>query len=193
MDLGLASELAPSTVTAATRPPPFFGRAAAMGGTPLYLAPERKRLLLLNSCQGESSSSSSSDDAAAAATDVVTAPHDVGSWEWDGPSPASDVYALGVVTAETFGRFATAMERAATLEAIKREAAAAPGGTHRSVSATEHGSRTPRPAASPPRLASHEADALVCAMLAPLPGKRPQVEAVEETAALLAHAANTGG
>ena len=93
------------------------GFIAQAGGTPLYMAPERRRhsLLMLQQQQDEEQESSGSGKQACIKKDAVAAQVV--------PGPPSDVYSLGVVTAETFGGFSTAMERVTVLEQMKREAA----------------------------------------------------------------------
>ena len=105
-------------------------------GTPLYLAPERRRVLLCpDGSQGESDGT---------------------------PSPAGDIYSLGVVTAEVFGAFTTVMERAAVIDGLKREAAASAGGS--SCGATETRRR---------RLPNADAEELAVEMLTVRPSARP--------------------
>ena len=79
------------------------------------------------------------------------------------PGPPSDVYSLGVVTAETFGGFSTAMERVTVLEQMKREAASSDSS---SSSSEEKGS-----------------DRLVRGMLAVRPEARPTLSDVRREAA----------
>ena len=140
-DMGLASRW-PLT---ATHPPLSTHHLAA--GTPLYLAPERRRVLL--SPEEEEEGDDVSMDA----------------------SPPCDIYSLGVVTAEVFGAFATAMERATVLDGLKREAAAA---------AAPPREDTVRVRAQ--RIPTRAAEALALRMLATRPSARPRPEAVARQA-----------
>ena len=88
------------------------------------------------------------------------------------PGPPSDVYSLGVVTAETFGGFSTAMERVTVLEQMKREAASSDSS---SSSSEEKGS-----------------DRLVRGMLAVRPEARPTLSEVRREAADV-YSARDGG
>ena len=78
--------------------------------------------------------------------------------------PLSDVYSLGVCTAEIHGGFRTAMERAKTLTALKKEAAAGEDA---------HGATC---------IFVHDARALVMEMLAAQPEGRPDAASVEGAA-----------
>ena len=133
------------------------GFIAQAGGTPLYMAPERRRhsLLMLQQQQGEEQESSGSGKQACIKKDAVAAQVV--------PGPPSDVYSLGVVTAETFGGFSTAMERVTVLEQMKREAASSDSS---SSSSEEKGS-----------------DRLVRGMLAVRPEARPTLSEVRREAA----------
>ena len=91
-------------------------------------------------------------------------------------SPMSDVYSLGVLTAEVHGRFRTAMERAVVLGAVKREAAAEASADGE---ASAEGGGTRHTAA---RLACEAADSIVRAMLAVRPSERPSAAVVERAA-----------
>merc|ERR550514_1331537 len=97
-DLGLASAWPRARVASAAAAQPWDATRGA--GTPPYMAPELSRChVLLRSADEQSLSNGSCREDESAGE----------------PSPASDVFSLGVVLAETFGGFRTAMERAATL------------------------------------------------------------------------------
>ena len=147
-------------------------RLRPTGGTPVYMSPERlnkeRRLPLLVSTPRLEGGSMPGSPRPSSQSHVGDA--------WcDGPgcaqAPSSDVYSLGVVCAETFGQFGTAMERAVVLEQLKRDC-------HRrgftiTCKDDAHSAR---------RLANPDADALVREMLAEVSDERPTAIAVEVAA-----------
>jgi len=138
------------------------------GGTPFYLAPERT--------QGGGSAATSRS--ATLLTEGGASAFGPSHPSAVSPlSPASDVYSLGVCVAEMHGGFATAMERAAVVGALKKAA----GETTDGKAAGGGARRT-----SQPMLSSLEAEELALSMLAPHPTARPMTADVERTAIELA-------
>ena len=123
------------------------------GGTPTYMAPEKLELLATDSAaqdqgRNEDSSSSSSSSKLSLA--------------------ASDVYSLGICTAEIHAGFGSYMERAKVLEALKRE-----------MAARDDGGGGDRSSASVSVMSDERAMKLVERMLAQRPGERPTAACVE--------------
>jgi len=142
-------------------------------GTPLYMAPERKKLLL----EAPPSVGVTVEEPAAART-VGAAPLRAGTAPVPPVpvGPSSDVYSLGVVCAELFLDFGTAMERAAVLERLQH---AEP---RDSRGVTVGGPPLP-PASDASSHTVAEVEALVRSMLARDATARPTLAAVEQAAA----------